>query len=215
MSAERESARHDVWKYAVMIWEVGLVVASAGNVSCRIDDEDAIAVTPSGVNYDVLEVDDIAIVSMSGELIDGPKKPTSELRTHLRVYETRADCGAIIHTHSPYVTALSMLRKPLPVVIDEMAVWLGGEVPIAEYGFTGTDELADNVASKLGDCAGVILANHGNICVGKTLDGAFHVAQVMESCARAYVIALGAGEPVTLPDWAITRGAAMYARHRR
>lgn len=214
-SIVRERARKTVWLYAKKMWEAGLVVASAGNASCRVEGEPVIAVTPSAIGYDVLRADQIAIVDLDGVLVEGPCRPSSELPTHLSIYRARADVQGILHTHSPFVTSLSMLRRPLPPVIDEMLVWLGGGVEIADYAFTGTDELGVNAVRALGDKAAVILASHGNVCVGATLNEALHAAIVIESAARSYVQALAAGEPAVLPDDIVRRGREMYEKRRR
>jgi len=213
--AARERARESVWLHAKKMWEEGLVAASAGNASCRVEGEELIAVTPTSISYDLLRPEEIAIVDLEGRLVDGPIRPSSEIPTHLAIYRSRADVGGILHTHSPFVTSLSMLRKPLPPVIDEMLVWLGGGVDIAEYAFTGTDELGTNAVRALGDRAAVILASHGNVCVGKTLDEALHAAIVVETAARAYVQALAAGDPVVLPEEIVERGRALYEKRRR
>jgi L-fuculose-phosphate aldolase len=197
------------------MWEEGLVAASAGNASCRVEGEPLIAVTPTSIGYDVLRPEQIALVDVEGELVDGPTRPSSELPTHLAIYRARPDVNGILHTHSPFVTSLSMLRKPLPPVIDEMLVWLGGGVDVADYAFTGTEELGANAVRALSDRAAVILANHGNVCVGATLEEALHAAIVVETAARAYVQALAAGSPVELPDDIVRRGREIYERRRR
>ncbi len=214
MTNARRAARESVWLHAKKMWEAGLVVASAGNASCRIDGEELIAVTPTSISYEMLTPEQVAIVGLDGTLIDGPLRGSSELPTHLHIYRAREDVQGILHTHSPFATSLSMLRKPLPPVIDEMLVWLGGAVEIADYAFTGTDELGANAVLALGDRAVVMLASHGNVCVGRTLDEALHAAMVMESAARAYLQALSAGEPVVLPEEIIQKGRALYEKRR-
>src|SRR5260221_8315573 len=119
---------------------------------------------------------------------------------HLVLYRERTDVQAIVHTHAPFVTTLSLLRRPLPPVIDEMLICFGGEVAVAEYAFTGTEQVGHNVVRALGDRSGVILANHGNVCVGRTLEEAMHVAVTMEACAGLYVQTLALGEPGTLAE---------------
>ena len=135
---------------------------------------------------------------------------------HLGVYRARRDIAAIVHTHSPFVATLSVLRRPLPPVIDEMMLYFGGTVEVTEYAFTGTEAVGTNVIRALGDRTGVILANHGNVCVGPTLERALHVAVTMESSARIYVQALQVGEPVELPEDAIRAGRRLFdERHKR
>ena len=123
-----EQARHDVWFHARKMAEAGLVVASAGNVSRRVDDR-LIAITPTSIPYDVLQPEEITLVNVfTGEVVDSPRAASYELPMHLVVYRARPDVGAIVHTHAPSVTALSVVRKPLPPVIDEMMMYFGGTI---------------------------------------------------------------------------------------
>jgi L-fuculose-phosphate aldolase len=195
------------------MWEAGLVVASAGNVSRRADARH-IAITPSSIPYEVMQPEQVAIVDVeSGNVVDG--HPSYELPMHLGVYRKRSDVAAIVHTHSPFVTTLSVLRRPLPPIIDEMLLYFGGTVDVTEYAFTGTAEVGENVVAALGDRTAVILANHGNVCIGRDLAQALHVAISMESCARVYVEALRVGEPVTLPESAIAAGRRLFEERQR
>lgn len=205
-----EHARHDVWFHARKMAEAGLVVASAGNVSRRVDDR-LIAITPTSVPYDVLQPEEITLVNVfTGEIVDSKLAASYELPMHLVIYRARPDVGAIVHTHAPSVTALSVVRKPLPPVIDEMMMYFGGTIEVTDYAFTGTEDVGTNVIHALGDRTGVILANHGNVCVGRDLTQALHVAITMESCARVYVQSLQLGDPVTLPPSSIAAGRRMY-----
>jgi len=202
--------RRDVLVHAKKMWEAGLVVGSAGNVSCRAG-EGRIAITPSRIPYDEMVEDDVVLVDLAtGETVDSAREPSYELPMHLAVYRSRPEVNAIVHTHAPYVTTLSVLRRPLPPVIDEMMVYFGGTVEVAEYAFTGTDALGTNVVRTLGDRSGVLLANHGNVCIGRDLAQALHIAVHMEACAQVYVQSLQLGEPVTLPNDAIVAGRRMY-----
>jgi len=110
------------------------------------------------------------------------------------------------------VTTLSILRRPLPPVIDEMMITFGGAAEVAEYAFTGTN--GANVVAALGDRAAAI-SNHGNVCVGRALEQALHVAVVMESAARVYVQALQIGEPFVLPESSVRDGRKMFDERQR
>jgi L-fuculose-phosphate aldolase len=198
----------EVWKHARKMWEAGLAVGSAGNVSRRVDAQ-RIAITPSTVPYESMTPDQIVLVDVaSGAAERGV--PSYELPMHLAIYRSYADVGAVVHTHAPYVTTLSVLRRPLPPVIDEIVVYFGGMVGVTDYAFTGTEAVGLNVVRTLGDHMGVLLANHGNVCVGRDLAQALHVALVMESCARVYVQALAIGTPVELPQDAVAAGRRMF-----
>ncbi|MFI5119684.1 MAG: class II aldolase/adducin family protein [Thermoanaerobaculia bacterium] len=217
MSDDRFRAdRESVLLHSKRMWEAGLVVASAGNVSARVAGHDAIAITPTSVCYDVMTADQVVVVSLeSGLPIESKDRPSAELPTHLALYRNRPDVGAIVHTHAPYVSTLSVLRRPLPPIIDEMVVYFGGTIEVAEYAFTGTDELGANVVAALGDRAGVLLSNHGNFCVGRDLSEALHVALTMEATARVYVESMRTGEPVVLPEESLRAGRAMYEKLQR
>ena len=203
-------ARHDVWEHARKMWQAGLVVASAGNVSRRVEG-DLIAITPTSIPYDVMTAEQVVIFDMlTGRTVDSTHAPSYELPMHVGVYKGRPDLGAIVHTHSPYVTTLSVLHRKLPPIIDEMVLYFGGTIEVTDYAFTGTEAVGRNVLKALGDRTGVILANHGNVCVGRDLNQALHVAMTMESTARVYVQSLQVGEPQRLPPEAITAGRRMF-----
>ncbi|MGA7616903.1 MAG: class II aldolase/adducin family protein [Thermoanaerobaculia bacterium] len=210
-------ARQRVWQCATRMWRAGLVVGSAGNISMRIPEEPGLAaVTPTAIEYEFMRAEEVGIVRIEdGAVVDAICGPTSEMPMHLAVLRARADLGAIVHTHSPYVSVLSVLRKPLPPVIDEMVLYFGGTVEVAEYAVAGSEELGENVVRALGESSSVILANHGNVCTGSDLDEALHVAISMESCARVYVEAMRSGEPVVLPEAAIRRLRALHESRRR
>ena len=214
-SPAMNDARHDVFVHAKKMWEAGLVVGSAGNVSRRVDARH-IAVTPTSVPYDTLTADDIVIVDVaSGQAVESKRDASYELPMHRVVYRSRPDVGAIVHTHSPFVTTLSVLHKPLPPVIDEMVVYVGGTVEVADYAFTGTEQLGTNVGRALNDRLGCLLANHGNVCIGRDLAHALHIAVVMESCARVYVQALAIGEPAALGNDSVVAGRRMFDVRQR
>ncbi len=207
-------ALNDVWIHARQMWEAGLVAGSSGNVSRRVD-EAHIAITPTSISYDSMTAEEIVLVELeSGNAVASIREPSYELPMHLAVYRSMPHVGAIVHTHAPYVTTLSVLRRPLPPIIDEMMIMLGGAIEVAEYAFTGTDTLGVNVVRALGERAGVLLANHGNVCVGRDLPHALHVAIAMEAIARVYVQALQIGEPVALPETSVIAGRRMYEKRK-
>jgi L-fuculose-phosphate aldolase len=192
------------------MWKAGLVAGSSGNVSRRVDAAH-IAITPTSIPYDVLTAEEIVIVDLErGTAVASIREPSYELPLHLALYRARPDAGAIVHTHAPFVTTLSVLRRPLPPLLDEMVVALGGTIEVADYAFTGTDAVGTNVLRTLGDRAGVLLANHGNVCIGRDLAHALHAAIAMEAGARVYVQALQIGAPVPLPEDSVAAGRRMY-----
>ena len=206
-----ESERKAVCEWAKAMWKAGLVVGSAGNVSSRTSDPKNFVITPSSVPYGDLTPDQIVVIDGDGELVDGERAPSFETPMHLAVYKARPDAGAVFHTHSRYATVLSVLHKPIPPVVDEMVVYLGGPVEVAEYGASGSDELAENALKGLGDKAAVLLANHGPLCVGKDLAKAFKICELVEHLSQIVCIACMLGEPKELPADVIAYEKEMYS----
>ncbi|MGZ4810065.1 MAG: class II aldolase/adducin family protein [Thermoanaerobaculia bacterium] len=212
-----ERVRREVLQHSRRMWESGLCVVSEGNVSRRADAEGRyIAITPRSIPYETMKEDEIVIVeSSSRKPVDSSRAASDLVAMHLAIYRARNDVGAIMHTHSPFVTTLSILRRPLPPVIDEMMITFGGGAAVADYAFTGTDDLGANVVAALGDRNVAILANHGNVCVGRDLEQALQIAIAMESIAQVYVQALAIGEPVTLPESSVRDGRKMFDERQR
>ncbi len=192
-----ENLKGEVLKISKAMLERGMVIGSSGNVSMRI--EDHVVVTPSSVPYSEMERKDIIVIDLEGGVIDGHLPPSTETSTHLEIYKNRTDAKAIVHTHSVYATALATLRKPLPVISDEIAPYLGGEIRVSEYAMAGTSYLAKNVVKALEGRSAVLLASHGALCIGKNLKEAFSNAVLLERACQVYSIALGAGDPHLLP----------------
>ena len=167
-----------------------LTVGTSGNLSIRLDD--CVAITPSGIPYDRIEPEEIALVTLEGERLDGGP-PSSELRLHLGIYaSTRA--GAVVHTHSPFATALSTVLDELPTVHYTMAM-LGGAVPVVPYATYGTQALADVTRSALSGRRAALLQSHGVITYGRTLQLAYERAELVEWVAEVYTHARVVGEP--------------------
>ncbi|HET8952812.1 MAG TPA: class II aldolase/adducin family protein [Solirubrobacteraceae bacterium] len=172
----------------------GLVRATSGNVSAR--DGDRIAITPTGGVLGELTADDIVVVDRDGALLEGERGPTSELALHLGALE-RFGAGAVVHTHPPLGTALSLVLDELPCVHYEM-VALGGAVRVAPYRTFGTPELAAVVHDALEGRFAALMANHGAITLGDTLAQAVERAHLLEWACGLYWRAAAIGEPRAL-----------------
>jgi L-fuculose-phosphate aldolase len=172
----------------------GLVEGTAGNLSLR--DGERIAVTPTGAELAHLERADVVFVDRSGRVVEGDLAPTSELHLHLTLYE-RYDCGAVVHTHAPTATALACVLDELPLVHYEQLL-LGGPVRVAPYATFGTPELATATADALEGRSAALLANHGTIAHGATLDDAVRATRLLEWISRLYWRAASVGRPRTL-----------------
>ena len=178
------------------------IVGSAGNVSKRIKlptGKDAFLVTPSSVEYENMVIDDIVMVDVNGDTILGTRNPTSERRMHLAIYRERDDIDAIIHSHAPYSTALSIARMSIGPIVDEVIPFIGG-CEVAEYGMAGSDELANNAVKALGNNLAAFIANHGNVCCGRSIAQAWTVCRQVELAAKIQHKASLLGTIYALPE---------------
>jgi L-ribulose-5-phosphate 4-epimerase len=202
---ELAALRAEVVRYAQKLAANGLVRGTQGNLSARDPESGLVCVTPSGTEYETLVPEDIVVVALKGKVVDGRWKPTVELPTHLRVYRERPDVGAVIHAHAPHATAFGVAYQPIPVVLEEAALCLGGPVPVAPYQMSGTEAFAELVVTSLGSRAAVVWGNHGILVAGPTLKQTYAMAHACEDNAQAYLLARQLGEPRVLPDDEVTR----------
>ena len=181
-----------------MLW-TGLTAGTFGNISIREDD--LVAITPSGVDYEKMDKKDVVVVNLDdGKVVEGDLKPSSELKMHLAIYKKRSDLNAIVHTHSPYASAFAVLGQEIPVVLAETGSVVGGQVPVTPYCRPGSESLGLEAVKGLKERTGVLLKNHGVVAVGSDIEKAFMTAQIIEESARIYQLAAAMGKPQTLPQ---------------
>jgi L-fuculose-phosphate aldolase len=209
-NAELRAAKEQLVRYATRLTADGLAVGAAGNVSVRVGD--LIAITPSGISYDELTTPDICVMTVTGDEFDAAETPSSELPMHLAVYAA-TDAGAVVHTHSAEVVALSATCPELPAVHYAITS-LGGPVRVASYVRFGSGALAEAAVAALSGRQAAILQNHGAICYGATLPAAYDRAILLEWLARVYRLAKSHGEPRILSQAELDEVAA-EARRRR
>jgi L-fuculose-phosphate aldolase len=182
----KNEAKQQVLKTCQSMQSAELVIGSSGNASYRLEGTDHVAITPSSVDYSCMNADDVLIINMDGEVIEGERNPSIEHPLHLAIYKARPDVNAIVHTHCIYASAMAVLREPLPPIVDEFVIRLGGQVEVAEYGMPGSEELAKNVVKALGP------RNAGALSCGPTLEIAFHNSLLLERVAHIYLLASAA-----------------------
>jgi L-fuculose-phosphate aldolase len=205
-----QAAREQLARYSARLISDGLAVGAAGNLSARVGD--VVAITPSGMSYDELTPDDICVVTPSGDEVQAPETPSSELPMHLAVYAATG-AGAVVHTHSAEVVALSATCAELPAVHYAITS-LGGPVRVAPYTRFGSQGLAEAALAALEGRRAAILQNHGAVCYGSTLPAAYDRALLLEWLARVYRLARAHGEPRILSQAELDEVAA-EARRRR
>lgn len=183
---ERE-LRQIVMESGIKLLENNLVQGTWGNSSVRLDDK-YMLVTPSGLDYAALKPGDVVKVEIENpKKREGGLKPTSEKGIHAAVYKSRPEVGAIIHTHSVYGSVFASARKSLPCKDEEMRALIGGDVETASYGLPSTKKLRIATVNALGKKNAVFMANHGVLCVGKTMDEAFEVIKFVENACREFI----------------------------
>ena len=185
MTTVDDAARDEVARVARLLRSRGLAIGTSGNVGARLADG-RIAITPSTMDYDEMTADDIVIVDPDGSPSEGRHRPSSELPLHVAVFAARPDVRAIVHTHSPFATAWSATRRPLPAAHYVLALLVApgrDALRVADYATFGTEELARNAAAALGSDQGVLLANHGAIAVAGSLGSALGRAERVEELA--------------------------------
>ncbi|MGS0764192.1 class II aldolase/adducin family protein [Syntrophomonas curvata] len=176
--------RESVLNCAREIYKSGMVTGTWGNVSVRADNRELMLITPSGMDYSLLEPQDMVLLDFTGKVVEGAYRPSVETPMHLGIYRQRPDVNAVVHVHSPYAVAFAVARRNIPVILEETAQIVGHEIESAAYAHCGTQALADNVIQALGtDRKSVLLANHGLVAVGKDMAEALKVCYIVEKTA--------------------------------
>jgi len=181
----------------------GLTHGTSGNVSVRCD-EQRFFVSPSGMDYELLQADDVPLMDLEGRWF-GRHRPSSEWRFHRDILRSRPDVGAIVHTHSPRATALACTGRGIPAFHYMVAVAGGRDIRCAPYHTFGTQELSDAALAALRDRRACLLANHGVIATGADLASAMRLAGEVENLALQYSVALTLGEIRVLDDAEMSR----------
>lgn len=191
----------------------GLNQGTSGNISVRLGDD--MLITPSGIPYETMTAEMIAAMPIVGDdgSYRGPLKPSSEWRIHLDILRARPDAGAVVHTHSTYATALAIARRGIPACHYMVAAFGGGDVRCSGYARFGTKELSDAALAALEGRNGCLLANHGMITVGPTLEKAMYLAVELETLAKQYWLSLQIGGPVLLTEREIQDALAGFASY--
>jgi ribulose-5-phosphate 4-epimerase/fuculose-1-phosphate aldolase len=196
-----EHLKREVLATAQRMVEDGIAHGAQGNISARDDETGLLAITPSAIPYCDMTDEDISIIDTNGELVEGPWKPTSEMPMHTLFYRRRDDVAAVVHSHAPYASVFAITGEAIPVVLIESAACIGHPVQVAPYRTPGTEELGRICLETLGDGCVVLLANHGLLSIGTTLDQAYGATIAAETTARLVIMAQSMGsKPNTIPD---------------
>ncbi len=169
----------------------GYLMATGGNLSVRIPARNALAITPSNYDYMLMKPEDICVLTLDLQPLEGERKPSVETGMHAAIYRARGDVNAIIHTHQVYTSALSLIQAPIPALFDEQARFLGRSVEIIPYAPSGTRMLAKTIARHVRNHNNAfMMQNHGALIFGHDMLRAVHNVEVLEKCTLAYLLAL-------------------------
>jgi L-fuculose-phosphate aldolase len=202
MLLERE--RDEIVGFGKKLITSNLTTGSGGNLSVFNRREGLVAIGPSGIDYFDVRPEDVVVINVDGEIVEGRCKPSSELNFHLSLYRKRSDINAVVHTHSVYATTIACLNREIPAV-HYLVAFSGKKVPLAPYATFGTEALARNVSESIGDYNAVLLANHGLVTVGPDMSSAFSTAEEIEFVARVYYQTKCIGDPIILPEYQMAR----------
>ena len=196
---DHKELREEVARISRRMSDSGLVMGTEGNVSARTP-EGNVLITASGLDYAVMEPEDVVLVDLDGNVLDGSFEPSTETPMHTGIYRARPGVGGIVHTHARYSTTLACLNWEIPPVHYMLAVLSDeGRVPLARYATYGTEELARNASEALGGSHGAcLLSNHGTIAVGASVSEAYSRTELLEEMSEVYYRTKLAGEPVIL-----------------
>lgn len=181
---------------------LGINQGTSGNVSVR--HPDGLLITPTSIPYERLTPDDIVLLRVDGTS-EGHHRPSSEWRFHRDIMTAKPDVGAIVHAHPTYCTALAIMGREIPAIHYMVAVAGGDTIPCAPYATFGTPELSEHAVEALHDRHACLLAHHGMIATGGTLERALWLAVEVEALARQYHACLQIGTPPILPPNEIVR----------
>jgi L-ribulose-5-phosphate 4-epimerase len=195
-----QELREKVIEIALTAQRERLIALTFGNFSARDKETGYVCITPSGMDYKVLSPEDIVVIDVNYNVIDGKRKPSIETPLHCEAYRKRRDVFGIAHTHSVFATAWASCRKPIPVVVAELASLMGGPVECAPYAPMGTMELAEVVTDYLKDRYAVLMANHGTFAVGPDLNTAYCNAVIVEEGAKIALYSKLVGVAQVIPS---------------
>ena len=194
-----EKQTQDVIETALEIKRSGLIRLSGGNVSMRLPDG-YILVTPSGTSYETMQPDDVIVVDIDGNRIEGTLRESVDTVALLYIFKNMPDVNAIIHTHQPYATAAGLIGDELPAAVTTLANVTLGAVNVAPYCSAASLDMGVQTVEYIGDRRAVILKHHGVITVGKDLKEALYAAVYMEDAAITYLAAKAAGDVTIMTE---------------
>ncbi len=185
---------------AAQVASIGLVPLTQGNLSLRDPQSGHVLMTPHDFPYDQLTTDDVLVLDLAGDVIEGRREPSHESQVHLAVYERRADAAAIVHAEPIYTNLFGVLHKAIAPLHVGTLIDVRGEVPVMPFAPSGSRQFGYDMLEVMGDRNAVVWANHGMLAIGDSLAKAIHCTVMVEISAQLYHMALQHGEPHQIPQ---------------
>ncbi len=178
--------KKDVLDYSQLAYREQMFAGTSGNLSIYDRESGLVAITPSTVSYATMTVEDIMVIKLDGEIVEGKHRPSSEWNMHVEIYKAREDISSVVHTHSPYATSFAVSNEPIPVILIEMIPFLHGGVDIAKFGLPGTPSVGTEALKVLNGHKSCLLQNHGVLTIGDNIAQAYVRALYVEDAAKIY-----------------------------
>lgn len=179
--------RRELCSVGKSLWIRNYCAGNEGNISLRLPNG-TILCTPTGVSNGDLIPEELCVVDLSGKVLAGPLRPSSELKMHLEIYQRRADVNAVVHAHPKHVLTLAIVNKPLPCAIYPEAELFLGEIPMVPYRALGSDALAKALGEEVtADTTSIVMANHGATTFATSLRQAYYNMEILESFCQVLI----------------------------
>ena len=185
---QNKKQREHLCEIGKRIWQQGLSPGTGGNISARVS-KNKILISPTLTSMGFMKPEDLCLIDLNGNVLEGRSKPSSEHKIHLQVYKRLSRINAVIHAHPPFATAFAVTGEPLTTFTQPETVVFLKKVPFVKYGTPSTDELPNELNSHLaGNYNAFLLQNHGVLCIGDDLDRAYFNLETLENLAKVIVI---------------------------
>jgi L-ribulose-5-phosphate 4-epimerase len=196
-----EQLRQRVYDLHMELPRYNLVVWTMGNISARDPETNLVVIKPSGLRYEEMRPEDMVVVDLDANVVEGKYKYSSDTLTHLYVYRHRPDVNGVVHTHSTFATAFAAVGKPIPCFLTGMADEFGGEIPIGGFSLIGGIDIGKVIVECIGESKAILMQNHGVFTIGRTATDAVKAAVMAEDAARTSFYSMQLGKPIPIdPD---------------
>lgn len=208
-----EAQKQEIIKAGLKLDRYELIALSGGNLSWRMESGE-ILLTPSGMVYEDMVAEDVLVVDINGNILEGERRPSVDTEALLYIFQNRPDVNAVIHTHQPAATAVSLVADELPCNLTTLANATRGAVKVTPYSSAASIDMGINAVDYLGDKLAVILKHHGVISIGKDLKEALYAVVYLEEAAKTYIMARSmGGEMAMLTQKQIDRAVIVFKHY--